>query len=204
MDIASFVAGLEAGVGNSGSVVLDSILDRSITELASNATSIGDYALYYCKALTIVYLPEATSIGSRAFYGCSALTTVNFPKITTLENSAFSGCSLLTTAYFQKADCIKQYAFKDCFSLRSVILGSTSVCTLENRGALTNCYHFFGSVNPTYNPNGDKDGYIYVPSALVESYKVASVWSDFSDRFRALEDYTVDGTITGELDPNKI
>jgi hypothetical protein len=46
--------------------------------------------------------------------------------------------------------------------------------------------------------------YIYVPSTLVDSYKTASNWSSVASRFRALEDYTVDGTTTGELDPNKI
>ena len=47
-------------------------------------------------------------------------------------------------------------------------------------------------------------GYIYVPAALVDSYKVATNWSTYAAQFRALEDYTVDGTTMGELDPNKI
>lgn len=249
MDIASFIAGLEAGAGNGGSGVLDSVLDRSIKELVSNATSLMPYALYQCKALTSVYLPEATSIGTRAlsecealtsvhlpkatsigdyalynckaltnyhipeatsigtrgFMGCSALTDVNFPKVTTLGSNAFSGCSLLTTAYFTNVNSIKPYTFNNCYSLRSLVLASTSVCQMEDRTPLGNCYHLLGEVNPTYNPNGDKDGYVYVPSALIESYKAAPFWEDYSAlQFRALEDYTVDGTITGELDPNKI
>jgi hypothetical protein len=47
-------------------------------------------------------------------------------------------------------------------------------------------------------------GYIYVPADLVDSYKAATNWSTFAAQFRALEDYTVDGTITGELDITKI
>jgi hypothetical protein len=47
-------------------------------------------------------------------------------------------------------------------------------------------------------------GYIYIPSALIENYKGATDWSNYADQFRALEDYTVDGTITGELDETKI
>lgn len=47
-------------------------------------------------------------------------------------------------------------------------------------------------------------GYIYVPRALVDTYKAATNWSTIADQFRALEDYTVDGTITGELDESKI
>lgn len=40
--------------------------------------------------------------------------------------------------------------------------------------------------------------------ALVDSYKAATNWSTYATQFRALEDYTVDGTITGELDSTKI
>ena len=53
-------------------------------------------------------------------------------------------------------------------------------------------------------------GYIYVPKALLsdddatKDYRRATNWSTYADQFRALEDYTVDGTITGELDPSKI
>jgi len=47
-------------------------------------------------------------------------------------------------------------------------------------------------------------GYIYVPAALIEEYKSATNWSTYATQFRALEDYTVDGTITGELDETKI
>jgi hypothetical protein len=39
---------------------------------------------------------------------------------------------------------------------------------------------------------------------LVDEYKAATNWSTYAGRIRALEDYTVDGTITGELDESKI
>ena len=46
----------------------------------------------------------------------------------------------------------------------------------------------------TYCPinNGGDDGlqgYIYVPKALLEDYKVATNWSVYADKFRAIEDY---------------
>ena len=53
-------------------------------------------------------------------------------------------------------------------------------------------------------PIASGTGYIYVPAALVDSYKAATNWSNFAAQFRALEDYTVDGTTTGALDPTKI
>jgi hypothetical protein len=82
--------------------------------------------------------------------------------------------------------------------------------TLSQKNALENCYHILGTVDSTYNPNGDKDGYFYVPRALLsdddatKDYRRATNWATYASQFRALEDYTVDGTITGDLDPNKI
>ena len=32
-------------------------------------------------------------------------------------------------------------------------------------------------------------GYVYVPSALVNSYKSATNWSTYADQIRAIEDY---------------
>jgi hypothetical protein len=46
--------------------------------------------------------------------------------------------------------------------------------------------------------------YIYVPAALVDTYKATTNWSSYADKIRALEDYTIDGTTTGELDESKI
>jgi hypothetical protein len=51
---------------------------------------------------------------------------------------------------------------------------------------------------------GVHDANIYVPSVLVDSYKAYTNWSAIAVNIHALEDYTVDGTITGELDEAKI
>ena len=32
-------------------------------------------------------------------------------------------------------------------------------------------------------------GYIYVPAALIDSYKTATNWTQYADQFRAIEDY---------------
>jgi hypothetical protein len=40
------------------------------------------------------------------------------------------------------------------------------------------------------NTNGvNSNAYIYVPAALVDSYKAASNWSTYADQIRAIEDY---------------
>jgi hypothetical protein len=49
-------------------------------------------------------------------------------------------------------------------------------------------------------PISSGDGYIYVPRDMLDAYVSATNWSVYGEQFRVLEDYTVDGTITGELD----
>ena len=143
------------------------------------------------RSITEISSSSATSIGSYAFYSCSSLTTVDFPVATSIGTSAFQNCSSLTTANFPVATSIRTSAFQYCRSLKSLLLRNNKVCTLSN----TNTF------NST--PISSGTGYIYVPSELIEQYKVATNWSTYAAQFRALEDYTVDGTITGELDPAK-
>ena len=154
---------------------------------------IGQYAFSYCSNLTSVDFPATTSIGESAFRDCSKLTSANFPAVTSIRGSAFSSCSNLTSVDFQAATSIGGNAFYNCSNLTSLILRkSDSICTLAN----TNAFNI--------TPIKSGTGYIYVPRALMDTYKAASNWSTYAAQFRALEDYTVDGTITGDLDQSKI
>ena len=166
-------------VDSVGDVALvDSIIDRSITEIHDNyATSIGFDAFGSCSKLTTADFQAATSIGPYAFQNCIALTAVNFPAATSIGNSAFRSCSELTTADFQAATSIENYAFHYCFKLTTLILRSETMATLSSTSAL----------NTTTINSGT--GYIYVPAALVDSYKAASNWSTYANQFRAIEDY---------------
>ena len=56
----------------------------------------------------------------------------------------------------------------------------TVIPTLSSN-SFSNCYHFLGTVNTTYNPDGLKDGRIYVPDNMVESLKSATNWSAYAD-----------------------
>lgn len=50
-----------------------------------------------------------------------------------------------------------------------------------NSNAFVNCYHFTGTTNATYNPQGLKDGRIYVPDDKVDALKTATNWSRYAD-----------------------
>lgn len=74
---------------------------------------------------------------------------------------------------------IGAYAFNGCSALTTLILRNPdSVVTLTNTNALSG------------TPIASGTGYIYVPSVLVDSYKAATNWSTYAERFRAIEDYS--------------
>lgn len=188
---------------------------RGATVLASvnlpKATSIGDSAFYGCTKLKSVNMPLVESIKTYAFYGCAKLESINMPLVESIGSYALGGCSILPTIvlpslttgasnmlrYCNKLSTIDlpvilnivASMFADCPILTALILRSPTMCTLAKTTAFSNCHHFHGTVNSVYNPDGLKDGYIYVPSALIDSYKTATNWSTFSTQFRAIEDY---------------
>jgi hypothetical protein len=193
---------------------LDEILNGTITTIDSNVTKIISYGCYGIRTLTSVNLPKCNSIGSYAFRGCDYLATINAPKVTSLGSYGFFGtkitevifpltesvpsncfytCSALEKADFGVAKSIAASSFYGCSKLSALILRKTeAICTLSNANAIQSA------------GVGKGTGYVYVPSALIETYKAATNWSTFADQFRALEDYTVDGTVSGELDESKI
>lgn len=151
-----------------GNEVLDALIDGSVTEITSNAT--------------------------------------------TLRNNALSSCVNLKTIYFSSLQSIPGMPLSDCKSLTAMVLRSEVICSLGIMPGMSfsGCYHYHGTKDATYNPDGLKDGYIYVPRALLSDddatrdYRRATNWTTFSTQFRAIEDYSIDGTITGKLDWEKV
>jgi hypothetical protein len=201
----------------------DRILMRTVTEYNENRiTKVGASAFTGCTELTSVSIPEVLTISTWAFSACSKLTSVNVPRVTTLGESVFYQCTALEKLCFPSvvevrfntsnwdrgivAQCtslksvdlpvctaLSGPVFANATNLASVILRNTTViCSLSTNNA-------FGGT-----PIAQGTGYIYVPRALLEDYKVATNWSALAAQFRAIEDYTVDGTVTGELDESKL
>lgn len=129
------------------------------------------------------------TIGNYAFYVASYITSVVFPAATTVGEYAFTNCVRLAAADFPVATNFGRSAFQNCSSLTALIIRSDVVATLSDANVLGGCSHILGQRNNVYNPNGAKDGYIYVPSALVDSYKAATNWSTYASQIRAIEDY---------------
>lgn len=189
-----------------------------------NVNTIDDFAFAYSDSLTAIDLPKCKSINYGAFVNCHNLATVNLPNVDTIGKQAFAGCTALKEVNLGTPSLVDASAFSSnpflekldigfspilgagssLYSLKQLVLRSATLCELGSSKLIRLWYHVLGKTNATYNPTGAKDGYIYVPSALIEDYKTATNWSTLASQFRALEDYTVDGTTTGELDESKI
>lgn len=171
------IASIKTGGG--GEEELSTFLDNTMTELNnSTATSLRSRACQGATKLVTVNLPNVTSVGTYAFYGCTALETAYLPKATSVPSQAFYNCTKLKHADCGQAGSIAAQAFNACSALTELILRKTaSICTLSNANGVSN------------TPIGKGTGCVYVPAALVDSYKTATNWSTFADQIRAIEDY---------------
>ena len=151
-----------------------------MSDFVNTVDSVGDEALTKSiidRSITEIRDNCVTSIGRYAFSYCSALTAADFPAATIIGDFAFDNCSNLTTADFPAATIIGQYAFYYCSKLNTLILRSGTMAKLYDTNAFSS------------TPISSGTGYIYVPAALVDSYKAASNWSTYANQIRAIEDY---------------
>lgn len=157
-----------------------------------NALTIDEQCFYYCRKLTEINLPKVTQIYSDTFSSCFNLQNLRLPSLQTIIcnnswNKDFSYCNSLQSIDLGQVSEIEggSLLFAHCGVLTTIILRNTEkVCTARYttfKVVDEECYHFFGTVNSTYNPQGLKDGRIYVPDNLVDSYKESVYWSSFAD-----------------------
>ena len=139
-----------------------------------------------------VDLPIVTNIANNCFRAQGYIESITFPKVTATSSEAMRNCTALTYVDLPLCASFGTYTFYDCTNLETLILRKTDkICTMGNANVLTNTKIASGT------------GYVYVPSALKASYEKGTNWVNFSTQFRALEEYTVDGTTTGALDFEK-
>ena len=169
------------------------------------AKSIGNYAFRYCYGLTgdVVLPSTVTSIGQYSFANCDGMETFTATgAISTLGTYTFNGasghvmalrechmpnlgtgialnlnwgstttanaCQHLEVCDIGKAKSISANTFANCYKLQTLIMRRTSVTTCANVSAFLN--------TPLRGRSG-LTAKIYVPEALIDSYKSASVWT---------------------------
>ena len=119
-------------------------------------------------ALTSVTIPESvTVIGRNAFYLCEALTAATVPDgVTSIENETFSYCSALTKVTLGNGVTnIGTRAFSGCTALAEMTVAAT-----EPPVAAANAFE-----------NVSRDITVNVPAESLDTYKAASVWSEFTN-----------------------
>ena len=190
--------------GGSGGddTALTSILDGSYSgEYANDSvTTLHDYRFYNFKQLTKVDCPNLTKLGTSVFYYASGLLEVNFPNITQIPDSTFYYASKLPEFIGRNVTEVGSNAFRYAIAVTKIDLGA--VTSIGNR-AFNSCNNLetlilrnSSSVPSLYSTNAfgstkieGGTGYIYVPSAMIDSYKADSSWSTYAAQFRAIEDY---------------
>lgn len=168
------------------------------TARLSNLTTIANSLFRGCSNLEAVYLPKVTNnLGAYTFMDCSSLKIVDVKNATNSSTSLFHNCTELERVEFGNMRTIGTSSFSGCTKLTTLIIrggrdNGANPPNLSNQNAFNN------------TPIANGMGYIYIPSSLLSQYRSGTNWSVYADQFRVLEDYTVDGTITGVLDESKI
>lgn len=229
----SKISGSSGGGGEVGDDYVVEINPPSTIKTYTDGVSakIADNQFKGFKELTTVSAPLVTSIGDHAFDGCSKLLSLYIGEFTAFSESkvltyigayAFNSCIALRTIEVKlyddisfDADLLGIYAFANCINLEKVDLlfsftdvptgafsGCTNLKTLVLRYDGSDEGLLMADTALAGTPIENGSGYIYVPSKCIDGYKENN--PAIANQFRILEDYTVDGTINGELDETKI
>lgn len=118
-----------------------------------------------CEKLTSLDVSSLEAIYPAGFQNCYVIQKIDLPSVSKIYSYSFSG------------------TFEKCYKLTALILRNPTPVILDEASNLfKNCPINIGGYSGL-------EGYIYVPKALVEQYKVATNWSVYADKFRAIEDY---------------
>lgn len=168
------------------------------------AKTIGNYAFRYCYGLTgdFVLPSTVTSIGQYSFDNCDGIETFRCNgSIGTLGTYTFNGasghvmalrechlpnlgtgialnlnwgstkaanaCQHLEVCDIGSAKSIAANTFANCYKLQTLIMRRTTATTCANVSAF---------LNTPLRGRNSLTAQIYVPSALIETYKAANVW----------------------------
>lgn len=125
--------------------------------------------------VTSINLPAMSSCYANFFSNCFSLNYVNIPNCTYIGEACFSLCSSLSEINLPNVSFIGNYAFWGCQALSKITIGWSSICSIYNYTVfyLTSIYYGTGS--------------IYVPASLVDAYKSAPYWSQYSSQIFPIE-----------------
>ena len=146
---------------------------------------IGDYALRHCDSLTTLNIPNVETIGtssiaaggSNSICYCSSLESIVLKKVEVVSGGIGYDCPNLKSADLYIATSVGAI-FRSSPNFETLIIRTQDVVCSAAAGSLLQGTKIAGGT-----------GYIYVPAALIEDYKVATNWTKYASQFRAIEDY---------------
>lgn len=128
--------------------------------------------LFQLSSITEFIAHNALKISTSWFFKCANLTKVTAPKSTWYDYQAFAECVNLEVADLGTGMINRGRVFTGCKKLNTLILRSTSLCTLGNVNNFDQSpFHPAGGTGITGT------GTLYVPASLVDTYKTATNWS---------------------------
>ena len=177
------------------------LVERTLSGAYENnrITHGGAHAFYGCAGLTSLKLPNMTTAGVSMAVGIKNLVSFSADKLTEVpEYGAFSETGIIELC-LPSVRTIKNYSLNKMNALKKVDLpvctgigygvftNSTAIETLILRSGTVCTIGDLSGINASKISAGT--GYIYVPRALVDSYKSATNWSTYASQIRAIEDY---------------
>lgn len=151
--------------------------------LPSTVTSIGQYSFASCKNMTkFTATGSITTFGTYTFVGASSdhkmtLKECRLPNLGTSialnlnwgHTTAANACQQLEIVDIGKAKSIAANTFANCYKLTTLIMRRT--------GTATTCANVNAFLNTPLRGYSSRTATIYVPNALIDTYKAASVWT---------------------------
>lgn len=165
-------------------VATDTDISPAITHYKQTNPSLNyirNYGFYGCNRLESIDVPNIIQFGTYSFMYCSALKNVVAPKIEVVNTSAFQDSGL------ERLDCSPNRE-DEPITFNTACFRRSNLETLIIRHA-TQVAKCGSSTTFNSTPIAEGTGYIYVPQALIEQYKVATNWATYANQFRAIEDY---------------
>lgn len=172
-DMPGEIEGIENGMNDA---LLNSVINKTITDIVIN-TNIGSYTFFDCGKINPIFGDNCDKIGAYAFQNCGGLAEIDTNKVTVISSNAFMGLNKLAKAILPNVVELNNGVFANCKNITEIIIRSSTICNLKSTGAFLN------------TPIAQGTGYVYVPKALLEEYKIATNWTLYAAQFRAIEDY---------------
>lgn len=176
MRISEMAERISAIESQNNMTIANSIINRTITNIESDVSNIGNSAFSKCVTLTSAIFTEATVIDALSFEGCTHLTNIEIPKATSLGGSSFYDCRRLSKIFLPATTYLSSQSFMACGALTVVVMGRH--CALGN----TNVF------------SGTDNAIIYVQPGDLNWYSTATNWSTLyaNNRIKSVAELTGD------------